>query len=225
MNDNPQNRRKNGVSKRISSPIVASESDSEPDSDLNSCSTTNTHCLRTSPTSFIESNPISKLVQADKHGRSVSFDGGCLPLPLLFDRRKRSLSSALLPRPLPMTPLDGPLSKPSQRLKLPLPPSALSCPKLSPNSQPESKSVPSFSNVFDYDGYSGFINETRSSTSGSKVARLVPKTNSVGFPGGADYKDCFGAPREPLMLQSHIPGRNEQYESIGPVIRSNEVNK
>ena len=227
-------RNKRGLS--TAAPMDICDSDSESDSELASCSTGNTHCLRTSPTSFVESNPLSKLLLPDKQGRSVAFDGGCLPLPLLFERRRNV--QTISQSPMSVHPLKSDDSKSLEELiteeshtklqSFASQPSILAsaikvCDRiLTPTLSRSTFTLPGTS---DYKKYADFIRESRDGVKNVNTARLVAKTSTVGFPGGADYKDCFGSPREPLLLQSPIAARNDQYRAIGPVVRSNEVQR
>ena len=229
-----QKRSQRGLS--TAAPTDICDSDSESDSELASCSTSNTHCLRTSPTSFVESNPLSKLLLTDKQDRSIPFDGGCLPLPLLFERRRKvqaiskSSVSGHPPQADDLKSLGELIIEESHTTlhSFACQPSILAsaikvCDKILTPTQ--SKSTFTFPGTSDYKKYPTFIRESRDGEKNINTARLVAKTSTVGVPGGADYKDCFGSPREPLLLQSPIATRNDQYRAIGPVVRSNEVQR
>lgn len=223
---NGPNSSQKGVQRSLyaGAPTDISDSDSEADFDIASCSTANTHCLRTSPTSFIESNPLSKLLVADKQGRSATFDGGCLPLPLLFERKKKLQTTAALRQQF--RPQDD-LNRSNTKIQSPeyLPSSPVSTEKILDAilTPAEPGGTISFLGTSDYKKYTSFMKDSRGGAKSINATRLIAKTSTVGFPGGADYKDCFGSPREPLLLQSPIAARNDQYRAIGPVVRSNEV--
>ena len=211
--------------------VDASDSDSDSEAELKLCSRSTSQCYRAPPAQFAESNPISKLLRPRNKNRSVSFDGGCMPTQL-FDRRKRSLSIPLaIPGQVRMNcaieistaspPLDSP------------PQSQLESSGDSSSGRGNISSIASdtsspftFNSGFDYKKCVAFINESKctlmnaSSMIGSP---LSPKSiNSIDPPG---FRDCFGTLREPLVLHSHLPARQEQYRAIGPVVRTNEVNQ
>ena len=197
------------------SPVEISDSGSEPDVEIAS-----------SDISDIPYIPTLPYAEIGRQNKSASFDGGCIPLPLLFERRNRLLSMPAPIEPIRLAP-DDELdtaklpSTANSKLSEPLPLSS-GVPSTPETIQkpPESRSSFGFTSEFDYSKFASF---SRCVLDSSKVGRLTPKVKTVGFPGGADYKDCFGSLREPLVLHSHIAARNEQYRSIGPVVRSNEV--
>ena len=209
--------------------VDASDSDSDSEAELKLCSRSTSQCYRAPPARFAESNPISKLLRPRNKNRSVSFDGGCMPTQL-FDRRKRSLSIPLaIPGQVRLNcaieistaspPLDSP---PQSQLELSGDISR-ECGKSS-SIESDISSPFTFNGGFDYKKCVAFINESKCTLMNASSMISSPlstkSTNSFDPPG---FRDCFGTLREPLVLHSHLPARQEQYRAIGPVVRTNEV--
>jgi hypothetical protein len=240
-NEQQRSRSQTLVSNCISPTNLHSESNSDSDSDveLESRRTSRSRCFQMSSSTFEESNPLSKLHPAEKKARSVSFDGGCLLIPQIFERRSRSQSVSephqhksssnstdVLESTLQVHSdhADGsPSSSPMKSKSLPLSYEDLNGVKDKDLILPSVASTPySFENAFDYKRCVGFTSSKSTHRFLSAEAPSTPKSMSDSS-GEILLRDCFGNSREALVLRSHIPARQDQYNAIAPIIRSNEV--
>jgi hypothetical protein len=237
-NEQQRSHSQNLVSNCITPANLRSESNSDSDSDveLESRKTSRSHCFQMSSSSFEESNPLSKRHQVERKARSVSFDGGCLPIPQIFERRSRSRSvsqshqhksSSNSADTLEATLQvcsdheDGnQISSPMKSISQPLSNEDLNGVDLT---LPSVANTPyAFENAFDEKRCVGFTSSKSTDRFLSTVAPSTPKSASDSS-GELVLRDCFGNSREALVLRSHIPARQNQYNAIAPIIRSNEV--
>jgi hypothetical protein len=240
-NEQQRSRSQTLVSNCISPTNLHSESNSDSDSDvdLESRRTSRSRCFQMSSSTFEESNPLSKRHPADRKARSVSFDGGCLPIPQIFERRSRSQSvlephehkSSLNSADVLESTLqvhsdnaDGSQSSsPMKSKSQPLSNEDLNGVKDKDLILPSVASSPySFENAFDYKRCVGFTSSKSTHRFLSAEAPSTPKSTSDST-SEILLRDCFGNSREALVLRSHIPARQDQYNAIAPIIRSNEV--
>ena len=232
-NEQQRSRLQNRVSNCIT-PISVNDSNSDSDSDaeLESRKTSRSRCFQMSSTSFEQTNPISKIFQPEKKARSVSFDGRCLPMPQLFDRRGRSQSVSQVHQSRKSSDIseavlqensdDGGCSQSSCPAKtIPQPQNAE---ELDVTQQSIASTPYTFSNAFDYTRCVGF-NAISFNSADKFLSTESPRTPKSLFDssGELQLRDCYGNAREALVLHSHIVARQDQYNAIAPVIRSNEV--
>lgn len=218
---------------------LESNSDSDSDVELESRRNARSRCFQMSSSSFEESNPLSKLHRTERKTRSVSFDGGCLPIPQMFERRSRSQSvlqpyqdkssrnsADILEATVQIHSDHEDKSQFSSSIKFksqPLNNEVLDGVKDKDSIQPSVASTPySVDKAFDYKRCIGFTSSKSTDRFLSGESPNTPKSTSDSS-AELQLRDCFGNAREALVLRSILPARQEEYNAIAPIIRSNEV--
>lgn len=233
-NEQQRSRSQSIASNCITPTYLNSESNSDSDSDveLESRRSSRSRCFQMPSSSFEESNPLSKLHQPERKPRSVSFDGGCLPIPQIFERRSRSHSlsqphqhhhkssqnSADILEAAPQLYSDHEDSGQSSSRKSKSQP----LPREDVDRVKDSVLPTVADSAFDYKRCVGFTSSKSTDKYLWAQSPSTPKSTSDSS-GELQLRDCFGNSREALVLRSHIPVRQDQYNAIAPIIRSNEV--
>jgi hypothetical protein len=215
-----------------------SNADSDENNKVDSGSSNRSLCFQVSRTNFAQSNPLSNASRTiDRKNRSVSFDASCLPIPKIFDRRKRSQSISLLPSLSTADSMTAVGQNEVTSSHAECEPSftsrATDTVSLSSKTEANDSSVESVprddASSFSFQKCAGLVNDRICNAVQQKAIELLSpisaftKRSILDSPDGSDFRDCFGNLRERLNLISHIPARQDQYRAIGPVVRSNEV--